>query len=124
MCDTLKKRSILNRKAEELVAKREQAKQQAALLESYHDKEEQARDKYEDFEQVSNGLGGIQSSLMSLDFEEAAEKSKVFAKTLGSINPAEIGKAMSGLVTTVGTLGTMFLCIKINPIPAASTLIS
>ena len=41
------------RKAEELLAQREQAKQQAALLESYHDKEEQARDKYEDFEQVA-----------------------------------------------------------------------
>jgi len=72
------------------------------------------------FEQVSNGLGGIQSSLMSLDFEEAAEKSKVFAKTLGSINPAEIGKAMSGLVTTVGTLGKAFLklgaTILMNPI--------
>ena len=72
------------------------------------------------FEQVSNGLGGIKDSLMSLDFEEAAEKSKVFAKTLGSINPAEIGKAMSGLVTTVGTLGKAFLKLGaqllVNPI--------
>lgn len=41
------------RKAEELVAQREQAKQQAALLESYHEKEEEARSKYEDFEQVA-----------------------------------------------------------------------
>jgi hypothetical protein len=57
---------------------------------------------------------------MSLDFEEAAEKSKVFAKTLGSINPAEIGKAMTGLVTTVGTLGKAFLKLGaqllVNPI--------
>ena len=72
------------------------------------------------FEQVSNGLGGIKDSLMSLDFEEAAQKSKVFAKTLGSINPAEIGKAMSGLVTTVGTLGKAFLKLGaqllVNPI--------
>ena len=45
--------ALAYRKAEELVAKREQAKQQAALLESYHEKEEQARDKYEDFEQVA-----------------------------------------------------------------------
>ena len=72
------------------------------------------------FEQVSNGLGGIKDSLMSLDFEEAAEKSKTFAKTLGSINPAEIGKAMTGLVTTVGTLGKAFLKLGaqllVNPI--------
>jgi hypothetical protein len=57
---------------------------------------------------------------MSLDFAEAAEKSKVFAKALGGINPAEIGKAMTGLVTTVGTLGTAFLKlgaqILVNPI--------
>jgi len=72
------------------------------------------------FEQVSNGLGGIKSSLMSLDFEEAAEKSKTFAKALGGINPAEIGKAMTGLVTTVGTLGKAFLKLGaqllVNPI--------
>jgi len=72
------------------------------------------------FEQVSNGLGGIKDSLMSLDFEEAAEKSKTFAKALGGINPAEIGKAMSGLVTTAGTLGKAFLKlgaqILMNPI--------
>jgi len=41
------------RKAEELIAQREQAKQQAALLESYHEREEEARNKYEDFEQVA-----------------------------------------------------------------------
>ena len=72
------------------------------------------------FEQVSNGLGGIRSSLMSLDFEEAAQKSKTFAKALGGINPAEIGKAMTGLVTTVGTLGKAFLKLGaqllVNPI--------
>lgn len=45
--------ALAYRKAEELLAQREQARQQAALLESYHDKEEQARDKYEDFEQVA-----------------------------------------------------------------------
>jgi hypothetical protein len=45
--------ALAYRKAEELLTQREQARQQAALLESYHDKEEQARDKYEDFEQVA-----------------------------------------------------------------------
>lgn len=45
--------ALAYRRAEELIEQREQAKQQAALLESYHEKEEQARDKYEDFEQVA-----------------------------------------------------------------------
>jgi hypothetical protein len=45
--------ALAYRKAEELLAQREQAKQQAALLEGYHEREEQAREKYEDFEQVA-----------------------------------------------------------------------
>ena len=40
-------------KAEELIAKREAAKQQSQVLESYHDREEEARAKYDDFEQVA-----------------------------------------------------------------------
>ena len=40
-------------KAEELIAKREAAKQQSAVLESYQEREEAARDKYDDFEQVA-----------------------------------------------------------------------
>jgi len=40
-------------KAEELVAKRDAAKQQTQVLESYHEREEEARGKYDDFEQVA-----------------------------------------------------------------------
>ena len=40
-------------KAEELIAKREAAKQQSQILESYQEREEAARDKYDDFEQVA-----------------------------------------------------------------------
>jgi len=72
------------------------------------------------FEQVSNGLGGIADSLMSLDFEEAAEKSKTFATALGGINPAEIGKGFKDFTSTLGTLGKAFLklgmTILMNPI--------
>ena len=71
------------------------------------------------FEQVSNGLGGIQSSLMSLDFEEAAEKSKVFATALGSISKTDITKSLTGLTSTIGTMGKAFLKlgaqILVNP---------
>jgi hypothetical protein len=40
-------------KAEQLLAQREMHKQHTELLEAYHDREEQARDKYQDFEQVA-----------------------------------------------------------------------
>lgn len=39
--------------AEKLVQQREAAKQQSQVLESYQEREEQARDKYDDFEQVA-----------------------------------------------------------------------
>ena len=72
------------------------------------------------FEQVSNGLGGIKDSLMSLDFEEAAEKSKTFATALGGLNKADISKSLKGMTETAGTLGKAFLKlgaqILINPI--------
>jgi len=45
--------ALAYQKAEELIAKREAAKQQSQVLESYHDLEEEARTKYDDFEQVA-----------------------------------------------------------------------
>ena len=72
------------------------------------------------FEQVSNGLGGIKDSLMSLDFEEAAEKSKTFATALGMVNKADIAKSIGGITSTIGTLSKAFiklgLTILMNPI--------
>jgi hypothetical protein len=44
---------LAERKAEELIARREQAKLQSELLESFHEREEEARNKYDDFEQVA-----------------------------------------------------------------------
>lgn len=45
--------ALAEQKAQELLARREAAKQQAALLESYKDREEEARERYDDFEQVA-----------------------------------------------------------------------
>ena len=45
--------ALAEQKARELLAQREAAAQQAALLDSYKDREEEARDRYEDFEQVA-----------------------------------------------------------------------
>ena len=72
------------------------------------------------FEQVSNGIGGIKDSLMSLDFEEASDKAKSFATSLGKLNPADIGKSMKGLVSTITTVGGAFvklgMTILANPL--------
>jgi hypothetical protein len=45
--------ALAYRRAEELLARREAEKQQAVLLENYHEREEEARTRYEDFEQVA-----------------------------------------------------------------------
>jgi len=72
------------------------------------------------FEQVSNGIGGIKSSLMSLDFEEAAQKSKTFATALGGIGKADIAKSIGGITSMIGTLSKAFIklgiTILMNPI--------
>jgi hypothetical protein len=44
---------LAEQKAQELLAKREAARQQAEIVEAYKDREEEAREKYEDFEQVA-----------------------------------------------------------------------
>jgi hypothetical protein len=45
--------ALANVKAHELISKREQEKQLTETLETYHDKEESAREKYDDFESVA-----------------------------------------------------------------------
>jgi len=72
------------------------------------------------FEQISNSFGGIRDSLMSLDFEEASDKAKVFSKSLGGLNAADISKSMKGLTSTITTMGGAFVKlgaqILVNPI--------
>jgi len=72
------------------------------------------------FEQISNSFGGIRDSLMSLDFEEASEKAKVFSKSLGGLNAADISKGLKGLTSTVTTMGGAFvklgMQLLVNPI--------
>lgn len=45
--------ALAARKAEEMLAKREAEREQTELLNAYHDREEAAREKYSDFEQVA-----------------------------------------------------------------------
>ena len=72
------------------------------------------------FEQVSNGIGGIKDSLMSLDFAEASTKAKTLALSMSKLNPKELLGGMGQFVTMLGTLGGAFvklgMTILMNPI--------
>lgn len=58
------------------------------------------------FEQVSNGLGSIKSSIMSLDFAEAGEKAKLLTNALRGINPADFAAQFKGFGQVVLQLGS------------------
>lgn len=66
------------------------------------------------FEQVSNGIGGIKDSLMSLDFEEASTKASTLATTMGKLNPKEILGGMGNFVKMLGTLGSAFVKLGVQ----------
>lgn len=66
------------------------------------------------FEQVSNGIGGIKDSLMSLDFEEASTKASTLATTMGKLNPKEILGGMGKFVSMLGTLGGAFVKLGVQ----------
>jgi hypothetical protein len=72
------------------------------------------------FEQVSNSLGGIKDSLLSLDFDEAAQKANVFKSTLTNLDPKAIGGAFKSLTSVITTVGSAFVSlgatILANPI--------
>jgi hypothetical protein len=58
------------------------------------------------FEQVSNNIGSIKDSIMSLDFQEAADKAKLLTTTLKGINPAEFAAQFKGFGSVLMSLGS------------------
>lgn len=72
------------------------------------------------FEAVGNSFRGIKESLMSLDFEEANNRAKMFAITMGNLNSGDIKTAFKGLIGTIGSIGKAFMTlgaqILMNPI--------
>jgi hypothetical protein len=72
------------------------------------------------FEQTSNAFGLMQSQLMSMDFEGAAESAQLFAGNLGKIDGKTISSSLKGLGSTVASVGGAFLKlgaqILLNPI--------
>lgn len=61
------------------------------------------------FEAASNAFGMIKQDLMSLDFEGAAQKAKIFQTAMAGISGKDISGAFKGLISTVSTLGKTFV---------------
>ena len=61
------------------------------------------------FESTSNALGLMGSQIRDLDFDGAANSAKLFATSLKSISPQEIGTQFKGLISIVGTMAKAFV---------------
>jgi hypothetical protein len=79
--------ALAARKAEELLAKREAERQQYELLTAYHEREEAARDRYDDFEQVAYNQSLPITTVMAQTIQ-ASDVGPDVAYYLGS-NPRE-----------------------------------
>ena len=66
------------------------------------------------FEQTNNALGLMGSQLMSLDFEGAAESSKLFASAAKGINGDMIAKSLKSLSTVVFQVGKAFMSVGLS----------
>lgn len=78
---------LAERKAEELLARREHARAQSEIIEAYHEREEEARSKYDDFEQVAYNSKLPITDVMAQTIQ-ASEIGPDMAYYLGS-NPKE-----------------------------------
>ena len=121
-------------KAEELIAKRDAAKQQSAVLESYHDLEEEARTKYDDFEQVAYNpklpvtnvmAETIQSSEIGAEVAYYLGSNPKEAERISRMTPLsqakEIGKIEAKLVSAPPVKKTTSAPAPISPVTARSS---
>ena len=79
--------ALAEQRAEQKLAEREQRRQQAEILETYHDKEEEVRAKYEDFEQVAYNPNLPITTVMAQSIQ-ASDNGPEVAYHLGA-NPKE-----------------------------------
>ena len=129
--------ALAYQKAEELIAKREAAKQQSAVLESYHDLEEEARSKYDDFEQVAYNpklpvtnvmAETIQSSEIGPELAYYLGSNPKEAERISRMSPLsqakEIGKIEAKLVSAPPVKKTTSAPAPISPVTARSAGVS
>ena len=125
---------LAERKAEELLARREQARMQSEIIESYHDKEEDARNKYDDFEQVAYNpklpitdamAQTIQSSDVGPDMAYYLGSNPKEADRISRLSPLqqakELGKIEAKLADNPVVKKTSSAPAPIAPITARST---
>ena len=129
--------ALAYQKAEELLAKREAAKQQSQVLESYHDLEEEARTKYDDFEQVAYNpklpitnvmAETIQSSDVGPELAYYLGSNPKEADRISRMSPLsqakEIGKIEAKLVSAPPVRKTTSAPAPISPVTARSAGVS
>jgi len=125
---------FIRAEADKLVQQREAAKQQSQVLESYQEREEQARDKYDDFEQVAYNPNLPITNVMAETIQHS-EIGPELAYYLGS-NPKdaerisrltpfmqakEIGKIEAKLADNPPVKRTTSAPAPISPVTARST---
>jgi hypothetical protein len=126
--------ALAYQKAEQLVAQREQQKQQSEVIEAYHDREEKAREKYDDFEQVaynpkltitSEMAQAIQYSDIGPDLAYHLGANPKEAERISRLPPLlqakEIGRIEAKLAADPPTKKTSSAPSPISPITARST---
>ena len=126
--------ALAAQKAEQLLEQREQRRQQSELLESYHDKEEKAREKYDDFAQVAYNPNlpitdvmaqSIQSSDIGPDVAYHLGANPKEAERISRLSPLmqakEIGKLEAKLASDPPVKKTSNAPSPISPITARST---
>ena len=121
-------------KAEQLLADREAKRQQSELLESYHDREEEARGKYDDFEQVAYNPNlpittvmaqTIQSSDVGPDLAYYLGTNPKEADRISRLQPfmqaKEIGRIEAKLISSPPVKKTSSAPAPISPVTARSS---
>ena len=121
-------------KAEKLLIERDNKKQQSDILEAYHEKEEDARSKYDDFEQVAYNPSiritpmmaeAIQSSEAGPDVAYYLGANPKEAERISRLSPIsqakEIGKLEAKLVSDPPVKRTSSAPAPISPVTAKSS---
>jgi len=116
------------------LAKRETAKQQQALLANYHDREESARDRYDDFEQVAYNPNlsiteimaqSIQASDIGPDVLYWLGSNPKEADRIARLSPIlqakEIGKLEAGMASSPPVRKTSTAPAPIAPVTARAS---
>lgn len=126
--------ALAERKAQELVARREAERAQSEIIEAYHDKEEEARNKYDDFEQVAYNpqlritnvmAETIQSSEVGPDVAYYLGSNPKEADRISKLSPflqaKEIGRIEAKLVAEPVTKKTSSAPAPIAPVTARTS---